>query len=184
MNGPRPVTLVLLCVVTTALTYLVMHVVVAPRLAASAVEVPVLVGMMPEQARALTDARGLLLVLDGEKPLAEDVRLPPGALCEQAPLGGSRLHVGEKVHGFVGRVQPVEHVQVGPVVQVEQVAVPDLRGKSPSVAGKLLEQAGLVLGSKRTGVDDNAADGVVLRQSPAAGAQVSRGDKVDIVVNE
>lgn len=236
MSGPKPVVLMLLCLGTTAVTYLLMHMVVAPRLAMSAVDVPSLVGMMPEQARILAETRGLLLVLDGERAV-DDAK--PGALCEQTPLVGSRLHVGEKVHAFVARPQPALRVpallgqtveaagralteqgfKVGPPREVDStavapglvaetqpaagaeahkgdtvvlgvargallVAVPDVRGRRPSSAREALEQAGLLVGSQRAGVDDNAADGVVLRQSPSAGTQVPKGQKIDLVVNE
>ncbi len=54
----------------------------------------------------------------------------------------------------------------------------------PDAVIELLETAGLVLGDVRKTSDDNAADGVVLRQSPPAGTAVPKGQKVDIVINE
>jgi len=62
--------------------------------------------------------------------------------------------------------------------------VPSVRGKSAGGARAALEQAGLLLGDVRKGSDDNAADGVVLRQNPPAGTAVPKGQKVDIVINE
>ena len=59
------------------------------------------------------------------------------------------------------------------------------RIEGPAAAARAaLEQVGLLLGDVRKGSDDNAADGVVLRQSPAAGTAVPKGQKVDIVINE
>ncbi len=229
------VTTVLFCIAATAATYLGMHFLVAPRLQPPAVEVPALSGLTPETARSLTDPKGLLLVLDGERA-PDDDRVAPGTLFDQNPLGGSRLHPGDKVHASIAR--PLLHVPslVGQTVEAarlalqaegllpgavtetasatvppgqviattpavgaavhkgdavdlsvsksESVQVPNLRGRSPSSARQLLEQAGLVLGEQRQGVDDNAGDGVVLRQVPAAGTPVQKGQKIDIVVNE
>src|SRR4051794_39365475 len=88
----------LLSVSATALTYVAMHFFVAPRLPVNAVEVPPIFGLSPEQARGLLEPRGLLLVLDAEKV---DDRVAPGSVCEQSPLGGSRLRRGDLVHAFL-----------------------------------------------------------------------------------
>lgn len=232
------VTSVLLCIAATATTYLGMHFLVGPRLAGHAptAEVPAVAGLTVEQARAQLDPRGLLLVLDGER---ETERVPAGALFEQRPLGGSRLHTGEQVHalvalaprkvpvpallgqsveaarrtleelglkagavtqvasatvaaGLIEKTQPPPGAEARPGAAVdlivsrglEQTTVPSLRGRSAGTAKQLLEQAGLVLGERKKGVDDDAADGVVIRQTPAAGTEVAKGQKVDIVVNE
>src|SRR4051812_11870247 len=90
----------MLSVAATALTYVVMHFFVAPRLPVNAVEVPPIAGLSPEQARGLLEPRGLLLVLDSEKV---DERVAPGTLCEQTPLGGSRLRRGDLVHASLAR---------------------------------------------------------------------------------
>ncbi len=237
MSAMNNVTTVLFCIAATAATYLGMHLLVAPRLQPAAIDVPVLNGLSPDQARGLTDPRGLMLVLDGERA-PDDEKTAPGTLFDQNPLGGSRLHPGEKVHASIARPVPLPHVPVllgqtadaarqalsaeglraGTITEVpsttvppgqvvstspaggaavhkgdavdltvaknDQVAVPSVRGKSPGSARQLLEQAGLVLGEQRHGVDDNAGDGVVLKQTPAAGTLLPRGQKVDIVVNE
>ncbi len=66
----------------------------------------------------------------------------------------------------------------------DQIDVPSLRGRSLGSARQALEQLGLVLGDIRKSTDDNAADGAVLRQSPAPGTKVAKGQKVDLVVND
>src|SRR6185312_12995317 len=80
------VTIVLAIGFTTA-TYLGMHFVVLPHLPVHAVDVPSLAGLTPDQARGLLEPRGLLLILDEERP---DERAAPGTLIDQRPLAGSR----------------------------------------------------------------------------------------------
>jgi eukaryotic-like serine/threonine-protein kinase len=238
MAAMKYLTSILFAIAATAGTYLLMHLVVAPRLQPPSVVVPPLQGMTAQQARDLCDPLGLLLVIDGER-VPEGERVPAGTLFEQHPLGGSRLHPGEKVHASIAKALPAVRVpallgkpleearrllkeaglEAGPVTEVasdavaagaivrsapesgaegrreqpvelfvskggEQVAVPNLRGKRPGAAQKLLEQAGLALGEQHRLVDDNADDGVVLKQNPAAGAMIAKGQKVDLFVNE
>ena len=234
-------TSVLFCIGATAATYLSMHLWVAPRLPVAFVEVPPLSGLSVEQASALCDPRGLLLVIDGERTpdpgTSRDRPIVPGTLFDQHPMPGSRLHPGEKVHVSIARAAPrvpnlagqspeaarkllgEAGLLAGTVREVfsatvppgqvvgsqpeagaearpgdgvdlevskgpEQVAVPRLLGRGARAARQALEQAGLVLGEQKQGVDDNAEDGVVLRQTPAAGTMVPKGQKVDVVVNE
>ena len=65
-----------------------------------AVDVPSLGGLTPDQARGLLEPRGLLLILDEERP---DERAAPGTLIEQRPLAGSRMRRGEDVHASVAK---------------------------------------------------------------------------------
>src|SRR5262245_39316141 len=96
----RPILTVMVAAATSSITYIAMHYFVAPRLPVHAVEVPPLLGPSPEQSRGLLEPRGLLLVLDAEK---EDARVSIGTVCEQSPLGGSRLRRGEMVHASLAR---------------------------------------------------------------------------------
>jgi serine/threonine-protein kinase len=120
---------------------------------------------------------------DAAQARLRELGLRPGAVTEAAsdlPIGlvvGTRPESGAEVR----RDDPVDLiVSKG----AEQVQVPNLRGKSVGAAEKLLVQAGLLLGDQRRGVDDNAGDGVVLRQTPAAGTMAPKGQRVDLVVNE
>jgi beta-lactam-binding protein with PASTA domain len=61
------------------------------------IEVPSVQGLSPEQARALLEPRGLLLVLDGETPDPS----PPGDLVQQRPLAGSQVTRGSSVHALI-----------------------------------------------------------------------------------
>src|SRR5450432_2327565 len=96
----RLFTTILVSAVTSVAVYLLMHVFVAPRLAADVAEVPSIIGLTPETARTLLEARQLLVVVDAEK---SDVRVTAGTVCEQRPLSGSKLKVGETVHVAIAR---------------------------------------------------------------------------------
>src|SRR5690349_862942 len=65
-----------------------------------AVDVPPLTGLRADQARALLEARGLLLALAEER---DDLRFAPGQICDQKPLEGSRLGRGDAVTAWVAR---------------------------------------------------------------------------------
>lgn len=228
----------LLSIVVSATTVVVMHVYVTPKLPVVTVEVPQVSGLTVEQARAITEPLGLLLVLDGEK-IPDADRVQTGSLFEQRPLKGSRVTHGGEVHAFiaippqlsmvpalVGQVVSAAEQQLqvaglrlgavteeisatippGQVISTrpaageklrkseavslvvskaqEQIDVPALRGRTVGGARQVLEQLGLVLGDIRKSTDDNAADGAILRQSPPAGTKVSKGQKVDLVVND
>jgi serine/threonine-protein kinase len=130
--------------------------------------VPNLVGQPVEAARQKLQQAGLRAGNVTELPSAT---VALGLVLATVPAAGEKLKKGEPVE--------IQASKGG-----EMVPVPSLRGKTVGGARATLEQAGLFLGDVRKGSDDNAADGAILRQSPAATTPVPRGQKVDIVVNE
>jgi eukaryotic-like serine/threonine-protein kinase len=163
----RPFYVVLLSLGATALTYLAMHFLVAPRLPVDAVEVPPIAGLTPEQARGLLEPRGLLLVLDAEKL---DDKVPPGSLCDQFPLGGSRLHRGDLVHSSVSKAG-------GPHL------VPKLAGLTVDAARGQLAQVKLTVGKVTDAPSDTVPRGQVVASSPEAGADVKPESAVDLTLS-
>ena len=131
------------------------------------VDVPDIVGMTPEQARAALDPRGLLLVLDAER---EDAQAPAGKIVVQAPLGASRVAPGTAIHASVAKAPAT-------------VAVPDVRGRSLSRARELATKAELTIGAVRYTFDEDRSDGVVLEQTPSPETQAAKASKIDVVVN-
>lgn len=130
--------------------------------------VPALAGQLLAAAqKALTDA-GLKPGAVTEVP---NPAVPVGAVIATEPPSGTQLRKGESVALQVSKGG-------------EQVQVPNVRGRSLGAARKMLETAGLVVGDIRKTSDDNAADGAVLRQEPAAGTSVAKGAKVDLTVND
>jgi serine/threonine-protein kinase len=163
----KPFTVLMLAVGATALTYLAMHFLVAPRLPVDAVEVPPIAGLSPEQARGLLEPRGLLLVLDAEKL---DDKVAPGSLCDQSPLGGSRLHRGDLVHATLAKAG-------GPHL------VPKLVGLTVDAARDQLAQAKLSVGKVTDAPSDTVPRGQVAASSPEAGADVKAESAVDLTLS-
>ncbi len=62
----------------------------------------------------------------------------------------------------------------------KQVEVPDVSGMTAAGAGKALEQAGLKAGKVTDVPSDEAPQGTVVKQSPAAGAEADEGSAVDL----
>lgn len=131
------------------------------------VRVPVLTDQTGDAARALLEELGLRV---GRVTETVSPAVAPGLVIESRPGAGSEVRKGEVVHLVVAKAN--------------ESSVPSVRGMSAAGAKAALEKAGFQLGERRFGVDDNAADGVVLRQSPAPGSQAPHGSKVDIVVNQ
>ena len=157
----------LLSVAMTALTYVAMHMLVAPRLPVNAVEVPPIAGLSPEQARGLLEPRGLLLVLDSEKV---DDKVAPGSLCEQSPLGGSRLKRGDLVHASLAKAG-------GPHV------VPKLIGLTVDAARDLLTEAKLRVGRIVDAPSDTVPRGQVATTAPEPGSEVKSDSAVDLTLS-
>jgi serine/threonine-protein kinase len=163
MGRSAALTIVLAVGFTTA-TYLGMHFVVLPRLPVHAVDVPSLSGLSPEQARGLLEPRGLLLILDEERP---DERAAPGTLVDQRPLAGSRLRRGEDVHAAVAKA----------------VRMPKLVGMTVDAARDALDGLKLKPGAVTEVSSATAPKGQVLAQNPVPGAEGRPDGTVDLQVS-
>ena len=166
MGRQALLTIVLSITMTTA-TYMALHFVVKPRLPVHAVDVPSLQGLTPDQARGLLEPRGLLLILDEERP---EEHLPAGTLMEQRPLAGSRMRRGEDVHAALVKAADI-------------VKVPRLLGLTSDAARDALEQAKLKAGSVSEAPSATVAKGLVAGSSPAAGADAKPDQTVDLQIS-
>jgi serine/threonine-protein kinase len=146
--------------------YLMMHFLVAPHLPVHSVTIPKLSGLTPEQARALCDHDGLLLVLDAEKP---DATVPAGTLTEQKPLSGSEVRRGSEVHAFLARPSEV-------------TKVPAVNGMTVEAATALLGQARLKVGHSVEAPSDTPK-GLVAGTTPPAGSEVHIDSAIDLNVS-
>jgi serine/threonine-protein kinase len=147
--------------------FLIMHFIVAPRLPVNAVEVPPLVGLSPEQARGLLEPRGLLLVIDGERP---DKVVAPGTLSEQRPLGGSRLRHGDEVHAQLARA-------------MQAAKVPAVMGMLPDAARNALGDAHLKISKTTEAPSDAVPRGTLIGTQPPAGTELKPDDAVELVIS-
>lgn len=130
--------------------------------------VPVLTGMPVAVAQQQIVAAGFRV-----GALTEEVsdKVAAGQVITSQPVAGERLRKGEAVNLQVAKT-------------LDQVEVPSLRGRSLGSARAALEPLGLVVGDIRKTTDDNAADGAILRQNPAPGTKVNKGQKIDLVIND
>jgi len=137
-------------------------------LSRDAVEVPSVIGLPSQSARALIESRGLMFVVGEER---EDAKAPPGNIVAQRPMEGSRIEHGQAVDVTVAKAPTV-------------VKAPALAGLALGEAKLRIEMAKLVLGKV---TEDNSPDvkaGNVISQSVAEGGEAKVGTVVDLVVSK
>ncbi len=126
----------------------------------SGASVPGVVGRTQADAVAMIEAQGL-------KPVVQKVwadGADAGSVARQRPVPGTSVEDGTKVNVWVSR---------GPL----HIPAPDLIGSGSSVARKTLDSQALK-GTRRKAVSESVAEGDVMRQEPAAGVTVTRGDMI------
>ena len=138
-----------------------------PAAQAESVEVPALLGMLPDQARELLKARGLLLTLSAER---ENAPYPAGSIAEQSPLPGSQVQKGSVVSAAVARAS-------------KQIAVPALVGLRTEEALLQLVAAHLSAGPQKAVPSDTAAAGTVVDTQPAPGMLLGPQGPVTLLVS-
>ena len=131
------------------------------------VEVPGVLGMLPDQARELLKGRGLLFTLSAER---ENTAYPAGAVAEQSPLPGSQVQRGSVVQAAVARGS-------------KQAPVPALVGLRVDDALRQLVAAGFAAGPQKTDNSDTAAPGVVIDTQPPPGTPLKLHGTVSLIVS-
>lgn len=131
------------------------------------IEMPNLRGLKKEDAISKLEKMGLRLGSAYETYSDED----SGTVISQDPRSGSRISKGQSVDITVSKGQ-----------KVKKVAVPDVQGVPLDRARAMLEGSGLKVGgtSEETSTQ---AEGTVIRQSPAAGAETEAGTAVRLTVS-
>lgn len=128
-------------------------------------EVPEVVGLSVDAARAMLEVRALRMVSRGEV-YSDDVQ--EGLVAEQQPGSGSTLRAGDEVS---------VRVSLGP----EGVEVPDVTGLLVAPAQARLVNAGLSLVEPPT-EGGEGRPGSVFGTEPSAGQRVERGARVVLTV--
>jgi eukaryotic-like serine/threonine-protein kinase len=95
----------------------------------------------------------------------------PGTVIGQSPSGGADVAPGSNVSIVIAQAPP-------------NVNVPFVKGETASAASNTLKGAGLNVTQNTQTVTDQGKDGIVLSQSPNAGASVTKGSTVTIVVGK
>ncbi|MFP4512931.1 MAG: PASTA domain-containing protein [Acidimicrobiales bacterium] len=129
------------------------------------VEVPDLVGVDEQQARAQLQDLGLVPAI----VTAQNVQVPPGEVTAQEPLAGESVPNGTSVEVTVS-------------VGDGFVRVPDLRGSPSRELFLLLAAYGLSVGEVSYEESDTASD-EVLSQDPAPGELIESGGTIDVMLS-
>jgi eukaryotic-like serine/threonine-protein kinase len=130
----------------------------------AAIEVPNVVGLSLDSATRRLDDLGL-----GYRVTREESDQPEDEVIAQDPGGGTSLEPGGRVELTVAE-------------PAEQVSVPFVTGLSESAALSALRAEGLKGSVRRRDVTDEAQDGIVVEQRPAAGSDVDSDSTVVLVV--
>ena len=144
--------------------------------AAQRVEVPLLVGLQEDRAlERLRDAE-----LEGEVERREAAQ-PRGVVVEQEPEQGARLEAGETVRLVVSEGRPRATTGGTTTEAAPEIArVPEVVGLRSSEATARLRAAGFDV--RLVSVPSDEPAGVVVGQSPRAGAEAEQGSEVRLNV--
>jgi hypothetical protein len=130
------------------------------------VEVPDVVGIPLDQARAVLEEAGLGI----STPVASKAsREAPDSVLEQLPVAGSEVDKGSAVQLTVA----------GKLL----IKVPGVTSVRLATALQRLSSAGLGLGTVAEKVDDSKPVGTVLEQQPGQNASVEEGTAVNLIVS-
>jgi serine/threonine-protein kinase len=128
-------------------------------------EVPDVAGRPVDDARRAVERRGFKVTID--RVFSDTV--PLGRVIETRPAARTPLNLGSTVALVVSRGR-------------EKVAVPNVVGQDRADARSALEDAQLQVVVKEEEADGDP--GKVLRQDPAAGTKIAKGETVTIVVSK
>jgi len=131
------------------------------------VPVPSVVSLTREQASSNLSAAGLAL---GSVTETYSAKIAAGRVISQNPATGVEVAPGTAVSVVVS-------------LGTTQTMVPNVVGTTRNMAEYSLINAGLIMGSVTLGTSAAVAPGEIISQNPAAGAQVSAGSSVSLVIN-
>lgn len=129
------------------------------------VEVPDVGGLTLEEATQTLEAAGFKV-----KSVAVENEAEPGTVVDQSPAAGEMVAPGSEVTVVVS-------------AGVQETLVPNVVGMSQDEATQALNDAGYKVQSKGS-YDEEAAEGIVVSQSPEGGVVAEPGTRVDIIVSQ
>ncbi|HET6869959.1 MAG TPA: Stk1 family PASTA domain-containing Ser/Thr kinase [Solirubrobacteraceae bacterium] len=119
------------------------------------------------QAKSTLQSRGFNVATTSEV----STTAAPGTVLSQSPAGGKSAASGSTVTLVVAKAPPT-------------VAVPNVVGKTHGAANAMLGAEGFPATPQQQTVTNQAQNGIVLSQTPAASTQVKKGTTVTIVVGK
>jgi beta-lactam-binding protein with PASTA domain len=133
----------------------------------SEVKVPNVVGQTQTAAKAALSGAETAL---GSITLQTSTTTAQGSVVSQSPAAGATVNAGSAVNLIVSSGTPT-------------VIVPSEVGSTPAAATMGFQSAGLVLGASSSQTSANVVKGLVISQSPPAGANAIRGSRVNVVIS-
>lgn len=134
----------------------------------SGTQVPDVTAKTVDQATQALNNVGLKLAVSKE---VIDATKPKDTIISQDPTAGSKLEKGGTVEVVVSKGTAL-------------VAVPNVVGMTQDDAVAALTAAGLKLGDVTQGFSSQVSSGKVASQTPAAGAQASKGSQVNLFISK
>lgn len=129
------------------------------------VEVPGVIGMEAQKAKALLEEVGLVVSVEEKENDSEE----PGIVFEQSLDKGTEAQVGDSITILVSKQK--------------KVTVPNLEGLSLEEAKAKLKAEGLSVGNVTQKNSDSYSPNQVMSQNVSPGSEVEKGSKVDLVVS-
>jgi serine/threonine-protein kinase len=166
-NGTRVFLVAFLVSLVTSIIVCAVFFFVLPRVQSARILVPDLIGSTPDQARAIVESRGLLLVVGGEE---ENSAVPVNVVCRQTPLPGSVVGTKSSVTVFISKGSG-------------QISVPDLREAGLSEATVMLSELGLKIGEVKSQEHETIEKDKIISTIPEPGTRVERGDAVTVILS-
>lgn len=128
---------------------------------------PNLEGMTVDAARERWRAKGLVIIEDGERSVAE---ADPGTIVQQRPSAGAELSSNKEIRVVVAKAS-------------SDIAIPKVEGKSYDDARTALVAAGFEVPEPAKEVSEKDA-GTVLKQVPGSGTKAKEGSVVRLTIAE
>ncbi len=168
-NGGKNFLVSFLVSLITSVIVCVIFIFVVPLLSGGENQVvPDLVGSTFEQARVITETRGLLIVVGGEE---ESDKFGVNLICRQVPLQGSVVR---------GRSTVTVYLSKGSGA----IVLPDLKGMGLSEATVRLSELGLKFGEVKSEEHDTVEKDKIISTSPGAGSRVKKDDLISVVLSQ
>ena len=135
---------------------------------AEMIEIPDVENMT--EGNAIDELREIGFKVKIEDDFSEDIA--EGRVIKTSPAAGRMAETGSEVIIFISSGAEDKYTRV-----------PDLTGKTEEEAGKLLEEADLVLGGTKA-VESNKEKGTIVDQSREAGDRVEKGSEIDVEISK
>ena len=132
------------------------------------VEVPNLVGMSVDEAKAALEKLNLVLVEAGEE---ESEEYPEGQIIKMNPDSGTNVKEKSQIRVIVSS-------------GADKLKMPDLLEYDLDKAEEILNSYGLKITNKSEAYSDNVAKGDIISQTPAKDTEITKDQEISVVISK